>query len=114
MKPLNEKSLRLAIDKCCEEPNYRVIVATETRQEGVSWSDIASSYIISNKKEMLQNLNRTATCGGWILFKNDSSIKFISASPYARGYAANLVLFGRNISDEIAACVLEHIEKIRR
>ena len=116
MKPLNKLSLRAAVDKCCKEDGYKVLVAARSSQEAALWFDIASSYIIANqnKKDLALRMRRCSYGDNDIQFKNGSYIRFISASRNARGYAVHLVLFSRGINEEVVDYVLKYTEKLWR
>lgn len=100
-------ALKYAANICEELPKYKIGVALLDMSDSKSIIDILKENIKdTGVKIVISKYNSI------IEFSNGSSIKFISASDNARGFALNLLIVEYGIDREIINCVLRPCEKV--
>jgi len=96
-----------AIRLCTQKPNYKVGVFTGTTQDAKTLCSNVTELISEDKEESeLVNRKAVGLFSNYISFTNGSIITFVRASDNARGHKFHHILYDRNISHELLACVV--------
>lgn len=103
---LSDSALLYAINICRAKPKYKVLVATDRRND---WNNI-EMFLLHHIRDsdMYQIANTNSECS--VQFKNGSSIRCICSHDSFRGYRAHLLIAAPKIDNEIINCVLRPME----
>lgn len=103
---LSDSALLHAINICRAKPKYKVLVATNRRND---WSNIKKFLLhYIRDSDMYRISNTNSEC--FVQFKNGSFIRCIGSHDSFRGYRAHLLIVAPEIDNEIINCVLRHME----